>query len=134
METIIEMGVTVMENFSGLILAFVFVWISYCFWTGIYGAIIITGVLGWRKFKRQGFLLILLSGCIRLLHHLPSIYCKGVYAMRRLTPAEYGEAAMIWVYIDSIVVPIASLLLVIGLLFLVFKGPLEFADPDERGY
>lgn len=114
-----------MENmdFSGLIVMYVFVWIGYFFWIGLYSAIITAGILGWKKNKNHGFILILVSGVLRLLHHLPSIYYKGVFAVRRLPPEEYGKLMLNWSYIDTIVIPVASALLTIGLLFVVLRKP-----------
>jgi hypothetical protein len=110
-----------MEGFSTFILIVIFIWGSYIFGIGVYGGMILAGILGWKKDKNRGFLLILISGCMRLLHHLPSIYFKGYYAVRRLSVEDYGKLMLNWSYVDNTVIPLATLLLVIGLFFITVK-------------
>ena len=112
-----------MEDFQELILVVIFVWGFYVFGILLHGGIILAGILGLKKKKNKGFLLILISGCLRLLHHLPSIYFQSFYAVRRLPVEEYEKLMINWSYFSNTIVPLATLLLVIGLFFVAIKGP-----------
>ena len=51
------------------------------------------------------------------------IFVWGFYAIRRLLVEEYGKLMMNWSYVSNTIVPLATLLLVIGLFFVAIKGP-----------
>jgi hypothetical protein len=114
-----------MEDFNGLLLIIIFVWGSYILGIMLHLGIMAAGILGWTKKKNRGFICILISGCMGFLLHLPSIYFKGFYAVRRLPAEEYGKLMMNWTYIDNIAGFLARIVLVIGLLLVAIKGPGE---------
>ncbi|MBN1151525.1 hypothetical protein JXA84_09950 [candidate division WOR-3 bacterium] len=96
-------------------------WIQYLFKILVYSGILIACAVGWKKKKNFGFIFILISALLGLLHHLPSIYCRGFYAIRRVPALEYGQNMIRWSYIDYTVLPIVSILLVAGLFILALK-------------
>lgn len=126
-----------MEDFQELTFVVIFVWVPYVFGILLHGGMILAGILGLKKNKNKGFLLILISGCLRLLHHLPSIYFKGFYAVNRLPVEEYGKLMLNWSYVNNTIVPLATLLLVIGLFFVAIKGPtksMEVKSDESKDY
>ncbi|MBN1620044.1 hypothetical protein JW890_04920 [candidate division WOR-3 bacterium] len=96
-------------------------WTQYIFRIFIYSGIFIACALGWKKKKNPGFIAILISALLSLLHHLPSIYCRSFYTTRRLSAVDYGQNLLRWSYIDYTVLPVVSLLLVLGLFLLALK-------------
>ncbi|MBN2363747.1 hypothetical protein JXL83_06425 [candidate division WOR-3 bacterium] len=97
-------------------------WTQYLFRILVYSGIVIACALGWKKKKNPGFIVVLISAILGLLHHLPSIYCRGFYAARRVPAIELGRNMIRWSYIDYTVLPIVSLLLVTGLFLIAIKN------------
>lgn len=97
-------------------------WAQYLFKILVLSGIIIACALGWKKKKNPGFIVILISAFLSFLHHLPSIYCRGFYAIRRVPAIDYGRNIVRWSYIDYTVLTIVSLLLVTGLFLIAIKN------------
>jgi hypothetical protein len=111
-----------MENLNSYLLPLLLhAWIEYIFWILIFSGVIIASIIGLSRSKNKGFIFIFISSILCILNHLPSIYFKGFYAMRRLTPAEYGELYQKLSYADSIIFPLLAILSLIGLFFIALK-------------
>jgi len=94
-------------------------WIKYLFRIIIFSGVIISGMIGWKRKRNTGFILI--SGSLSLLYHLPSIYFKGYNAIQRYTPQEYGDLMIKYSYVNFIVMPVIAVLLVTGLFLIALK-------------
>lgn len=111
-----------MENLNGYFLAMILnEWIRYIFWIIIFSGIITAGITGLKRNNNKGFIFILISGCLGLIYHFPSIYFKGFYAMRRLTAAGYAELYQMSSFADSFIFSLIAVLSLTGLFFIALK-------------
>jgi hypothetical protein len=111
-----------MENLDNLnIVMMIAGWINYVFWIGVNAAVILSAIVGWKRNRIGGFIFILISGCLSLALHLPSIFFKGFYALQRYTPAEYGNIMSVYSSIDTFAMPLIAVLLLVGLFQIALK-------------
>lgn len=99
------------------------IWGNYIIWVLLYVAMIIACVMGVKRNRNRGFILLLISVCLNLLHYLPSIFItlKTLYNPSSLMGAKTLEFMSEFYVAGGSITMLAAILLAIGLFMLVKK-------------
>jgi hypothetical protein len=96
------------------------VWGNYIIWILLYAAMIVACAIGLGKSKYPAFIFLLISVCLSLLHHLPSIFMtlKTLYNPGSLTGIKTMELISGYYVASGFLSLLAAIFMVIGLFML----------------